>query len=91
MLKGVTPSARKNTPGWDSGLCISPEESAISARWKEESKLLSILWFLFVVLLVLWLVGFAVNWGSFLWLFLVAAIVVLLFNVFTGSRSGRWY
>jgi hypothetical protein len=53
--------------------------------------MLSLLWVVLVVLLVLWLVGFAVNWGSFVWLFLVLALIVLLFNVFTGSRSGRWY
>ena len=53
--------------------------------------MLSLLWALFVILLVLWVLGFAVNWGSFLWLFLVAAVIVLIFNVFTGTRSGRWY
>ena len=53
--------------------------------------MLSLFWVIFLVLLVLWLVGFAVNWGSFIWLLLVAALVVLVFNLFTGSRSGRWY
>jgi hypothetical protein len=48
-----------------------------------------ILWLLFIVLVVLWLVGFAVNWGAFVWLLLIAAAVVLLINLigaFTGSR-----
>ncbi len=47
-----------------------------------------ILWAVFLVLLVLWLIGFAVNWGAFIWLLLVAAVVVLLFNLFAhpGSR-----
>ncbi len=26
-----------------------------------------LLWVVFVVLLVLWLIGFAVNWGAFIW------------------------
>jgi hypothetical protein len=51
----------------------------------------SLLWLLFIVLLVLWLLGFAVNWGAFIWLLLIAALVVLVFNLFTGYRSGRWY
>jgi Family of unknown function (DUF5670) len=54
--------------------------------------MLSLLWLVFLVLLVLWAVGlFAVNWGSIVWLFLVAAAVVLVFNLLTGTRSGRWY
>jgi hypothetical protein len=51
----------------------------------------SLLWLIFVVLLVLWLVGFAVNWGAFIWLLLIAALVVLVLNLVSGSRSGRWY
>jgi hypothetical protein len=53
--------------------------------------MLSLLWAVFVILLVLWLIGFAVNWGSLIWLFLVLALIVLVFNLVTGSRSGRWY
>jgi len=51
----------------------------------------SLLWLVFLVLLVLWLVGFAVNWGAFIWILLVAALVALVFNLVTTSRSGRWY
>ncbi|HXK33318.1 MAG TPA: DUF5670 family protein [Dehalococcoidia bacterium] len=53
--------------------------------------MVSLLWVLFLVLLVLWLVGFAVNWGAFVWLLLVAALAILIVNLVTGSRSGRWY
>jgi hypothetical protein len=53
--------------------------------------MMGLLWVVFLVLLVLWLVGFAVNWGAFIWLLLIAALVVLIFNLFTGSRRGRWY
>lgn len=51
----------------------------------------SILWLVFIVLLVLWLVGFAVNWGAFVWLLLLGALVALIINLLQGSRSGRWY
>jgi hypothetical protein len=53
--------------------------------------MVSLLWLLFVVLLVLWLVGFAVNWGAFVWLLLIAAAVVLVTNLIAGGRTGRWY
>jgi hypothetical protein len=55
----------------------------------KEAIMAGILWLLFIVLVVLWLVGFAVNWGAFVWLLLVAAAVVLLVNLigaFSGSR-----
>ena len=51
----------------------------------------SLLWLVFAVLVVLWLVGFAVNWGAFIWLLLIAALVALVINLFTASRTGRWY
>lgn len=51
----------------------------------------SLLWLVFIVLLVLWLIGFAVNWGAFIWILLIAALVALAVNLFSGSRSGRWY
>jgi hypothetical protein len=53
--------------------------------------MLGLLWVVFLVLLVLWLIGFAVNWGAFIWVLLIVALIVLLFNLFTGSRRGRWY
>lgn len=53
--------------------------------------MVSLLWLIFAVLLILWLVGFAVNWGAFIWILLIAALVVLILNLFSGSRTGRWY
>ena len=50
-----------------------------------------LLWLLFFVLLVLWLVGFSVNWGAFIWLLLVAAVVILVLNLITAVTRGRWY
>lgn len=53
--------------------------------------MLGLLWLIFVVLLVLWIVGFAVNWGAFVWVLLAAAAAVLLLSLFGGLRTGRWY
>jgi hypothetical protein len=51
----------------------------------------SLFWLIFLVLLVLWLVGYAVNWGAFIWLLLVAALVVLVINLVGATRTGRWF
>jgi hypothetical protein len=46
------------------------------------------LWTIFVILLVLWLLGFSFHIaGSMIHLLLVIAVVVLLFNLFAGRRS----
>jgi hypothetical protein len=46
------------------------------------------LWTIFVILLVLWLVGLVSSYtlGGFIHLLLVLALVVLLFNLFSGRR-----
>jgi len=46
----------------------------------------TILWLITLALFVLWLVGLGVNWGSWLWVFFVVAVILLLFNLFTGRR-----
>ena len=48
-----------------------------------------LLWLVFVVLLVPWIVGFAVSWGTFIWLLLMLAIIALLINVIGGLTRGR--
>lgn len=50
-----------------------------------------ILWLLFIVLLVLWIIGFSVNWGAFIWFLLAAAVIVLLINLVGGLSRGRWW
>jgi hypothetical protein len=46
------------------------------------------LWTIFVILLVLWFLGFSFHIaGSMIHLLLVIAVVVLLFNLFAGRRS----
>jgi hypothetical protein len=45
------------------------------------------LWTIFVILLVLWLLGFSFHIaGSLIHLLLVVALIVLIFNLLTGSR-----
>jgi hypothetical protein len=46
------------------------------------------LWTLFVILLVLWLLGFSFHVaGGLIHILLVVAVVVLVFNLISGRRS----
>ena len=46
------------------------------------------LWTIFVVVLVLWILGFSFHIaGSLIHLLLVVALIVLLFNLFSGRRA----
>ncbi|QBD83548.1 lmo0937 family membrane protein [Ktedonosporobacter rubrisoli] len=48
------------------------------------------LWGVVVVLFVLWLLGFALHIaGGLIHILLVVAVLVLLYNLFFGSRSRR--
>jgi len=47
------------------------------------------LWTLLAVVLVLWLLGFAVNVGSLVHLLLVVALVILVAQLLTGRRALR--
>ena len=45
------------------------------------------LWTIFVVLLVLWLLGFTLHiGGGLIHLLIVVAVIILIFNLVTGSR-----
>ena len=47
------------------------------------------LWTIFVVLLVLWLLGFTLHiGGGLIHLLIVVAVIVLIYNLVTGSRHG---
>ena len=47
------------------------------------------LWTIFVILLVLWLLGFSFHIaGSLIHLLLVIAVIILVFNLISGRRSG---
>jgi hypothetical protein len=46
------------------------------------------LWTIFVVLVVLWLLGFSLNvGGSLIHALIVIAVIVLIFNLLSGRRS----
>ena len=47
------------------------------------------LWTIFVILLVLWLLGFSFHIaGGLIHLLLVIAVIVLIYNLFIGRRRG---
>ncbi len=47
------------------------------------------LWTVFVIILVLWALGFGFHVaGSLIHLLLIVALVVLVFNLITGRRRG---
>ena len=43
-----------------------------------------ILWLITIVLFVLWILGFSINWGAWIWFLLVLAVIVLLINLIGG-------
>ena len=46
------------------------------------------LWTIFVILLVLWLLGFSLHiGGSLIHLLVVVAVIVLIFNLISGRRA----
>lgn len=46
------------------------------------------LWTVFVILLILWLLGFSFHiGGGIIHLLLVAAVIVLVYNLITGRRG----
>ena len=54
---------------------------------KEVSSQVSILWGLVVLLVVLWLLGFAVNvGGDLIHLLVVIAVIIFLYNLLVGRR-----
>lgn len=52
--------------------------------------LASILWFIVVVVVALWLLGFVFNVaGSLIHFLLVVAVIIIIYNLFVGSRTTR--
>jgi Family of unknown function (DUF5670) len=45
------------------------------------------LWTIIAILLVLWLLGLIGNFGSIVWLLLVIAGIVLVFQLLSGRRT----
>ena len=50
--------------------------------------MVSLLWLILVIILVLWLLGFALSiGGSLIHLLLVVALIVLIYQLVTGRRA----
>ena len=66
--------------------CFCTNETWERGRQKEEE---TMLWTIFVILLVLWLLGVVSGYaiGGFIHILLVIALVVLLINIIGGRRT----
>lgn len=54
---------------------------------RNREKVLHMLWAIFVIVLVLWLLGFSFHIaGSLIHLLLVVALIILVFNLVSGRR-----
>jgi Family of unknown function (DUF5670) len=50
--------------------------------------MVGVLWAIIVVLFVLWLLGFALHFGGgLIHLVLVIAVILIIFNIFTGRGA----
>lgn len=62
-----------------------------AARVRERKEVLAVaglLWAIFVILVIFWLLGLAINvGGSLIHLLLVIALIVLLYNLLVGRRT----
>jgi hypothetical protein len=68
--------------------CIPEGKNAGSRVLTMHGEKASMLWTVFVVLLVLWLLGFSFHIaGGLIHLLLVVALVVLVFKLLTGRRG----
>jgi hypothetical protein len=58
---------------------------AISGTWRKGELML---WTIFVILVVLWLLGFSLHiGGSLIHILIVLALVMLVFNLISGRRA----
>jgi len=66
----------------------SPGHHLFITVLRNEHRRFNMLWTIFVVLLILWLLGFSLHvGGGLIYLLLVAAVVVLIYNLVSGRRS----
>lgn len=67
---------------------LSGRNAGQDAEGERRQRETNMLWTIVVVLLVLWLLGFAMSiGGSLIHLLLVVALVVLVFNLVSGRRA----
>jgi hypothetical protein len=66
----------------------APEKNVKSRVFITRGEKANMLWTVFVVVLVLWLLGFSLHiGGGLIHLLLVVGLVVLIFNLVSGRRS----
>jgi len=52
--------------------------------------MISLLWMITIILLVLWVLGFAVNIGAWINFLLVVAVILVLFNVISWATHRNY-
>jgi hypothetical protein len=63
-------------------------QALLSASLTAEALENNMLWTIFVILLILWLLGFSFHIaGGLIHLLLVIAVIVLIFNLISGRRA----
>jgi Family of unknown function (DUF5670) len=66
----------------------SPVDQKLFSRARKEQRDVTMLWTIFVVLLILWLLGFSLHvGGGLIHLLLVVGLVVLVINLLSGRRT----
>ena len=74
-----------------SNYSVERGRSFLRVIWRNlEGEVRIMLWTIFVILLILWLLGFVSGIGSgtsLIHLVLVLAVIVLIYNLFTGRRT----
>jgi hypothetical protein len=60
-----------------------------SLRWRQQHQKGEImLWTIFVVIIILWLLGFSLHvGGALIHLLLIIALIILVFNLISGRRG----
>ena len=75
----------------DSGPKITVEKQLVELvcyRKSRQTEVLDMLWTIFVILLVLWLLGFSFHVaGGLIHLLLVIAVIVLIINLLSGRST----
>jgi hypothetical protein len=66
----------------------APEPGFPAQAFAFEKGVLNMLWAIFVILLVLWLLGFTLHIaGGLIHILLVIALIILVINLVTGRRA----
>ena len=88
----LNPQILKSSSRQIAGICIQIERDAAEGLRPEtastDKENYRMLWTIFVILLILWILGFSFHVaGSLIHILLVVAVVVLIINLITGRRA----